>query len=55
MDPFDEYALWCELHQCRTCEGTGEVIDDHDNERTCPECDGTGIATDAVYEGPAPI
>ena len=28
--------------ECKTCEGTGEINDDQDGERTCPSCGGMG-------------
>jgi len=31
------------LPECRTCEGTGEIIGDDDLERTCPTCGGSGF------------
>lgn len=47
-DP-DGYALWCELHACRTCEGTGDgEQDDNGLEHECRACGGTGI--DPEYE-----
>lgn len=41
-DP-EGYALWCEMHACSVCQGTGEVDGDDDLPRTCRRCDGSGI------------
>lgn len=50
-DPIDDpegYRLWCELHPCTTCYGTGEVPRDSnvtdDLTDDCPECEGTGLS-----------
>ena len=49
-DP-EGYALWCELHACRTCEGTGEVHGGpYGEERTCGSCDGSGVEPSFEYE-----
>ncbi|MCO6436512.1 MAG: hypothetical protein J5J06_05445 [Phycisphaerae bacterium] len=50
-DPIDDpegYALWCEMHACRTCEGSGEVFCSDEDEgidgmRDCYACGGSGI------------
>ena len=42
-DPADYPALCC-----RYCGGTGEVTDDHDVDRDCPECGGTGWPDDPM-------
>ena len=36
--------------ECSNCDGTGEVIDAQDNERTCPACQGSGFADPADFE-----
>lgn len=44
MEDWVGYMLWCELHACHYCDGTGEVSGDYDGEeRECRECDGSGI------------
>lgn len=35
---------------CRECEGTGEIIDDRDQEQTCPACGGSGWILDEPWE-----
>jgi hypothetical protein len=51
-DPQDEYAFWCELNACPSCDGIGE---DDDPLFHCEYCDGTGIDPSAEYTGPDPI
>lgn len=42
-DP-EGYELWCELHACDVCGGTGEIeADDIEEWRTCRRCGGSGI------------
>jgi DnaJ-class molecular chaperone len=39
----EEYQLWLDtLPDCHNCDGTGEITDDFDHDRTCPECGGMG-------------
>lgn len=28
---------------CHNCDGTGEIVNDRDEEISCPECGGTGF------------
>lgn len=47
-DP-EGYALWCEMHACPNCDGTGEVEGDFeftDSPVKCPVCDGSCIDPD---------
>lgn len=52
MEPREEYALWCELNQCPSCDGVGE---DDDPPFYCDHCDGTGIDPEAEYTGADPV
>lgn len=49
--PDDDYDLWCELHPCPNCSGTGDIPDDGYGDRTCQHCDGSGIDPASNYEG----
>lgn len=36
--------------ECRTCEGTGTEIDEHDIDHPCSSCDGSGIVESDYFD-----
>ncbi len=49
MADYEGYCLWCEMHACTTCDGTGEIDGDEDDfPHTCQTCDGSGVDPSAV-------
>lgn len=54
-DPLDDpegYALYCEMHACRNCDGCGEVCCDEDEGidgvHECHTCGGSGVDPSAT-------
>ena len=45
----DDYLIWCELHPCPRCGGSGEIEDDLAIPHTCRWCDGVGLDPTAIY------
>ena len=38
-------------NQCRTCKGSGMIIDDGGDSRDCPACDGRGKTEEICVQG----
>lgn len=50
MMPDSDYELWCELHPCPECDGTGVEEDGEDgSQEECVYCGGIGIDPNEEY------